>query len=83
MVWRWARQGRDMGKRKYLIYDGRAAGGDTDEASVCEVCQSLAEAKRNAPEYGDDCAVFSYAVEDRDGKSYLVDERFECVVGRG
>lgn len=68
-----------MAGRKFVVYDGRAAGGDTDEAQVLLVCSSLTEAKKEAPHHGDDCAVFSYAVQG----DQLVDERLEFVVGRG
>lgn len=40
----------------YMIMDGRAHF-DTDKAIVCEICDSLEEAKNNAASYGDDACV--------------------------
>jgi len=39
-------------KTHYIIYDGRAMGGDTDDASIFECCDTLREARRRAPHYG-------------------------------
>lgn len=43
--------------RQFAIMDPRAVD-DFDAATLFEVCDSLAEAKRHAPEYGDGCCVF-------------------------
>jgi selenophosphate synthetase-related protein len=48
-----------MGKRKqYLVMDGRARF-DQDRAIVCEVCDSLKEAKSVVRNYGDAVVVDS------------------------
>lgn len=47
-------------KYRYLLMDARAFDVDPyrrDRAVVYEACESLQEAIRNAPEYGDDTAI--------------------------
>lgn len=66
------RRNQNRERRKYILYDSRAWGGDTSEASVLVVCEDDAEAQTYKGEYGG-MACFSYRV---DGKN-LVDERFE------
>lgn len=61
-----------MSNRVYILYDSRACGGDTDEATVLEVCEDLEEAKRACGDYGG-MACFSYS---KCGK-VLSDEQFE------
>lgn len=60
--------------RIYLIYDGRARYGNTDNALVMEVCTSLADAQWNRTEYGKDCVIYSYKLSDK----CLTDERREA-----
>lgn len=62
--------------KRYIIYDGRAANGDTDDAAVCEVCDSLQEAVANAPEYGGGCVIYSYDVQGNE----LVNEQLERIM---
>ena len=64
------KQGKE--KRVYVLYDGRACSGDTDDASVILAVESHREAKACRGEYGD-MACYSY----REENSELVDERFE------
>lgn len=59
-------------RRTYILYDSRACGGETDEASVLVCCESNKEAKSYKGDYGA-MACFSYR---RAGQN-LVDERFE------
>ncbi len=66
-------------KRMYLIYDGRAILGSTDEAMVLVASgNSLKQARRDARGFGE-CAIYSY--EEAPGNK-LVDERFEEIVNR-
>jgi hypothetical protein len=51
-----------MTNKEYWIMDGRARF-DVDRAVVCEVCDSLKEAKRHAPNYGDACVVDAATME--------------------
>lgn len=61
--------------RQYILYDGRACGGQgTDNASVLEACDSDEEAQEAKGDYGQ-MACYSYRLEP-DGKT-LVDERWE------
>lgn len=39
----------------FIIYDDRAAGGETDEAQVYTVSDTLREARRDAKEWGVPC----------------------------
>ena len=59
-------------QRTYILYDSRACGGDTEDASVLVCCESNREACEYKGDYGP-MACFSYR---RDGRN-LVDERFE------
>ncbi len=58
--------------RQYILYDSRACGGDTEDASILVVCDSNREAKTYKGSYGA-MACFSYRV---DGKN-MVDDRWE------
>ncbi len=48
--------------KEYFIMDGRARF-NTDDAVVCEVCESLEEAKANCPDYGDAVVIDSETME--------------------
>ena len=63
------------GSRTYIVYDGRAELGDTDEASVCVACDSLKEAQSYVREHFPDGVIYSYKTDD-DG--FLVDKRREA-----
>ena len=63
-----------MAKRVYIVYDGRAAFGDTDDATVCCCADSLREARRDVKEDFPDGVIYSY-IETPDGE--LIDERRE------
>ncbi len=63
----------EMQPRTYIIYDGRAIWGDTDDASVCCCADSLEEAKADVRDMFPDGVVYSY----RDQNDWLVDERLE------
>lgn len=43
-------------KTAYLLFDGRYRT-DEDSATCFEVCETLQEAKRNAPDYGTDTVI--------------------------
>lgn len=45
--------------RRFILFDGRAANGDTDEASVLVACETNEEALEARGEYGD-MACYSY-----------------------
>lgn len=63
-----------MVKRMYILYDGRAAGGDTDDASVLEALGMYDKKPRIPSMWADtDCVMFSYKVVG----SILTDERQE------
>ena len=47
-------------KRIYLLYDGRANFGSTDDATVYETCDSLAEALHQLKEWPADTVIISY-----------------------
>ena len=67
-----------MSDRKFILYDSRAAGGDTDEASVLEACESNEEALESRGDYGG-MSCYSYALEKTPGDKpdQLVDEQLE------
>ena len=57
----------------YILYDSRAARGDTSEASVLVTCEDDEEAKSYKGAFGAMCC-FSY---NNDSEVELTDERFE------
>lgn len=62
-----------MGKRMYLIFDGRACGGaGTDGVTCLDTASDLKEAQGSAVLQGRDCAIYSYD----DQGSKLVNERW-------
>lgn len=61
-------------ERRYLVYDGRASGGNTDDAAVLLVEDSLEAATRETRKCFGEGAIYSYAA---DAKGDLTDERFE------
>lgn len=61
--------------RMYILYDGRAASGDTDEASVLEALGLYEKKPRIPPLWAEtDCVMFSYEVGEG---NILLDERME------
>lgn len=52
----------DCYMKKYLLYDARYRTAP-DRAICCEVCDDLAEARTNAPEYGDDTVIVEAITE--------------------
>lgn len=61
------------GNRMYILYDGRACGGQgTDDATVLVACSSDREARGYKGDYGQ-MACYSYAVNGQE----LSDERWE------
>ena len=70
----WSHQ--EMNHRLYIIYDGRAAFGDTDDATVMVACDSVDECWSYLGDFGDDCVVYSYLESGND----LIDERFEFIL---
>lgn len=62
-----------MSDRLYILYDSRACGGDTEDASVLTVCESDGEARNEHGGLWGAVACYSYA---HDGNK-LVDERLE------
>lgn len=50
--------------RCWIIYDSRAAGGETDDASIYETCDSLAEAQREVKRTWHDGQIFVCTVRD-------------------
>lgn len=63
---------RKVSSRTYILYDSRAWGGETDEASVLVVCEDNEEACEYKGDYGG-MACFSYAEQG----DQLIDERHE------
>ena len=65
--------------RMYVVYDGRAASGDTENASILLATMDLEEVKQTLPYLGD-AVVFSYreVVKD-DGSHHLEDQRLEDI----
>jgi hypothetical protein len=61
-----------MAETMFLIYDGRAKGGDTENALVVVTAKTLKEARREAPKHGADCAIYEYDVVG----DQLLNERF-------
>lgn len=59
--------------RMYILYDGRAAGGDTSEASVLVCCETYREAWSERKDYGGASVCYSY----RQSGKQLIDERYE------
>lgn len=51
-----------MAARLYILYDGRAASGDTDDAIVYTTARSLREARRDKREMFPDAVIFEYEV---------------------
>lgn len=66
-------------ERRFLVYDMRAAGGDTDDATVLCVEDTLKAAVRETRKSFGEGVVYSYAVIDGDN---LIDERMEKVVAQ-
>ena len=60
----------------YIIYDGRAIYGDTDDASVLVACDSLEEARGYKGDFGDGCVIYSYDEKDE----LLINEKFEEIL---
>ncbi len=48
--------------KRWLVYDGRAAGGKTDDATVYISCDSLKEARRDVRSDFNDGIIFEYDV---------------------
>lgn len=59
--------------RVYLLYDGRAANGNTDEALIYCIADSMEEALRDKKEMFPDAIIYSYKKEGMD----LLDEKIE------
>jgi len=63
--------------RMYIVYDGRAASGDTEKAQILLATDDFEEAKQSQREYGD-AVIFSYKeITKEDGSRHLIDERLE------
>jgi hypothetical protein len=54
---------------KYLVYDARYHI-DQDSATVMCICDSLAEAKRDRKDYGEDCVIEECKIQP-DGKTLV------------
>lgn len=63
-------------KRFYILYDDRAAAGDTDAAIVLDTARSEKEALKLRGDYGG-MSCFSYEEVPNGDQIDLVDERFE------
>ena len=65
-------------KRKYILYDDRACGGSTDDASVLEMCDTNEEACEAKGKHGN-MACFSYDIlKTLNGQpDRLINEEFE------
>ena len=48
-------------EKVWIIYDSRAAGGDTDEAAIYETCESLEEARGSLNDWPDG-VVYQYDI---------------------
>jgi hypothetical protein len=55
--------------KKYLIYDGRYHS-DPDSAMVMCMCDTLAEAQKDSPDYGSDCVIEENEIQ-KDGKTLV------------
>ena len=65
-------------KKSYIIYDSRAVLLGTDETTVFEVCDTLKEAIKTAPDYGDSCCIYSYDEKlNPDNSVELINQKFE------
>ena len=63
--------------RMYIVYDGRAASGNTEEAQILLATEDFEEAKQAQREYGD-AVIFSYKEATKeDGSRHLIDEKLE------
>ena len=66
-------------KKLWVIYDGRACGGDIpEEACIFIACDSNEEARSCVENYGD-CACYSYKLgpKDTEGRTTLIDPEWE------
>lgn len=59
-------------ERLYVLYDGRARGGNTDDASVCCTARSLKEARLDKRTMFPHAVIYEYDVRG----DQLVNERF-------
>lgn len=63
-------------KKVYLILDSRAID-EIGDYTVFECCDSLKEAKKNAPGYGDGCCIWSCDVKpNNENAGDLINEQF-------
>jgi len=53
-------------KHIFIIYDGRAAGGDTEDASVYESCDTLQEAQKDRKEMFPDGVIYRYDINGKE-----------------
>jgi hypothetical protein len=64
-------------RKQFVIYDGRAKGGDPDDAVVYCCAATLAEARKDVRESFPDGAIYEYDVLIKDGETdELINERF-------
>ena len=72
-----------MSNRRYILYDGRAAGGDTSDATVLCFEDTLREARKSARGFGE-AVIFSFIEVpdplDPTGAYEIKDETFVEVV---
>ncbi len=66
-----------MKAKVFVLYDGRAKGGDTDRASALSSASSEAEARREGAEEwkGYDACWFEYDLVTKDGVDEAINER--------
>ena len=63
-----------MSEQVYILYDSRAAGGDTEDAAIYETCDTEAEAlesRKNWP----DAVCYGYDLVMKDGLQQTANER--------
>jgi len=59
-------------KQIFIIYDARALGGDTSDASVYESCDTLKEAQKDRKEMFPDGVIYRYDINGKD----MINETF-------
>jgi hypothetical protein len=64
-----------MSEKVWIVYDGRASGGDTEDAAVLVSCQSLREARQYVREDFTNGCIFEYDLVGEHGKQEAINER--------
>ena len=62
-----------MSEQSWILYDSRAAGGETHEAAIYETCQSAREAKQRRAEWPD-AVCYRYDIVVQQGERVAINE---------